>query len=372
MTVLRTLNREPGITEKLAFLRNPRSYAHGPPRVDIYETHMSYVFIAGTIVFKLKKPVRFPYLDFSTLERREAACRAELRLNRRLARAVYREVLPLMWSRCGFSLGGEGKVVDWLVVMERLDHALMLDRLIAESHVGAAEIDQVSEKLIRFYRTARRALISPTALQARWRHDIEVNFRILLEQRLGMPAGIVRQIARAQRRYLNMRSAVFDARIRRRWIVDAHGDLRPEHIWLGRPVEIIDCLEFDRRLRLVDPFDEIAHLDVECERLGAAWVGERIRRNFAQRLHDGVPEGLYRFYRCYRAVLRARLAIAHLLEPKPRTPEKWPGLARAYLRIAHAEAICIEELLRARGDRRGSGLHAGGGLLLRSTRPREG
>ena len=117
------------------------------------------------------------------------------------------------------------------------------------------------------------------------------------------------------------------ARLRHRRIVSGHGDLRPEHIWLGDTVRIIDCLEFNPRLRVVDPFDEVAYLSLECERLGAAWVGAFIERRMKRMLRDGPAEELFTFYRCHRATLRARLAIAHLLEEHPRTPEKWPRLA---------------------------------------------
>jgi aminoglycoside phosphotransferase family enzyme len=139
--------------------------------------------------------------------------------------------------------------------------------------------------------------------------------------------------------------------MRRRRIVDGHGDLRPEHIWLGDPVRIIDCLEFNKRLRTVDPFDEIAFLGLECERLGAAWAGEYIERRMRRALRDGPIEELTTFYRCHRATLRARLAIAHLLEPNPRTPEKWPRLARQYLDLAASDAIKLERLLRTPGGR---------------------
>ena len=100
--------------------------------------------------------------------------------------------------------------------------------------------------------------------------------------------------------------------MRRRRIVDGHGDLRPEHIWLDHQVRIIDCLEFNPRLRAVDPFDEIAFLDLECERLGAAWAGRYIRARVERGLREDLPLELYHFYRSYRATLRARLAIAHL------------------------------------------------------------
>jgi aminoglycoside phosphotransferase family enzyme len=128
--------------------------------------------------------------------------------------------------------------------------------------------------------------------------------------------------------------------------VDGHGDLRPEHIWLGDPVKIIDCLEFNRSLRAVDPFDEIAFLCIECERLGGAWAGEYIKRHARLTLSDGLPEELFTFYRCHRATLRARLTIAHLLEPNPRTVDKWPRLARTYLRLAANDARRLDRLLR--------------------------
>ena len=97
---------------------------------------------------------------------------------------------------------------------------------------------------------------------------------MLLDRRFGLPAGLVRRIDRAQRRFLAGCGGLIAARVRHRRIVDGHGDLRPEHIWLDDKVRIIDCLEFNPRLRVVDPFDEIAYLGLECERLGAAWVGD--------------------------------------------------------------------------------------------------
>jgi aminoglycoside phosphotransferase family enzyme len=134
--------------------------------------------------------------------------------------------------------------------------------------------------------------------------------------------------------------------VRGRHVVDGHGDLRPEHIFLGDPVRIIDCLEFNPALRSVDPFDEIAFLCVECERLGARWAAAYLKRRIGYALRDGLSDTLFAFYRCHRATLRARLAIAHLMEPAPRTPEKWPRLARGYLGLAAADAIRIERLIK--------------------------
>lgn len=341
----------PALDAKVAFLSRPESYRPAPAAVACRETHMSWVFLSGDRVYKLKKPVRFPYLDFSTLARREQACRAEVMLNRRLAPQVYRDVVPLVATRGRLSLGGEGTVVDWLVCMERLDESYMLDRLIADGRLTVAQIERLVDVLARFYRTAEPALIAPAVYRAEMERSLDYNRRVLLDSRFSLPSGLIWRIDRAQRRFLRQRGGLIDARFRHRRIVDGHGDLRPEHICLDDDVRIIDCLEFNARLRVVDPFDEVAFLSLECERLGAAWAGELLRRRLKRELRDGPADMLFTFYHCYRATLRARLAIAHLYEVHPRTPEKWPRLAREYLTLAAKGARKLEAFLRTRAGR---------------------
>jgi aminoglycoside phosphotransferase family enzyme len=342
---------KPALDQKVAFLSTPSAYPFAPATVTRRETHMSWVFFAGDHVYKLKKPVRFPYLDFSTLAHREAACRAELHLNRRLASDVYLDVMPLTATRLGLAIGGDGAVVDWLVVMRRLDESQTLERAIQESRVETWQLNRLVATLVPFYRRAEPILWSPAIQHRDWRESLSYNRRVLLDPQLGLPAGLVRRIDSVQRRFVTSRSKLLTRRILSRHIVDGHGDLRPEHIWLGDPVRIIDCLEFNPRLRAVDPFDEIAFLSLECERLGATWAGQYVRRRITRGLRDGLTDALFLFYRCHRATLRARLAIAHLLEQNPRTPEKWPRLARLYLRIAAADATRLERLLKTRKGR---------------------
>ncbi|MGO9046518.1 MAG: hypothetical protein ACLQFW_06460 [Xanthobacteraceae bacterium] len=343
---------DPSLNDKVAFLSRGDAYQPPVAAVTRRETHMSFVFLAGDRAYKLKKPVRFPYLDFSTLARREAACRAELSLNRRLAPDIYRGVVPLARSgRDELAIGGGGETVDWLVVMNRLDESQMLDRAIEEGRLQRWQLDRLAAVLVQFYRRAGAAFVAPQAhIRELW-SSLAFNRRILCDPRFRLPAGRVQQIDAVQRRFLTERAGLLAERVRARHIVDGHGDLRPEHIWLGDPVRIIDCLEFNARLRMVDPFDEIAFLCIECERLGAAWAGEYLRRHMAHALDDGKSEELFVFYRCHRATLRARLAIAHLLEPDPRTPEKWAPLARAYLQIAAADAVRLDKILRRPRDR---------------------
>jgi aminoglycoside phosphotransferase family enzyme len=234
--------------------------------------------------------------------------------------------------------------------MRRLDERCMLDHVIAEGAVETWQLDRLIVVLGRFYRHAQPVYLSPSIRLADWTRSLAYNRRILLDPRLRLPAGLVGRIDAVQRRFLARRIGLLADRVRRRSMVDGHGDLRPEHICLGDPVRIIDCIEFNSRLRAVDPFDEIAFLSLECERLGAAWAGRYIERRMKRMLQDGPADELFLFYRCHRAMLRARLAIAHLLEPNPRTPEKWPGQARAYLDLAHADAVKLQRGLRRRGD----------------------
>jgi aminoglycoside phosphotransferase family enzyme len=281
------------------------------------------------------------------VERREAACRAELKLNRRLAPDIYLDVRPLTLGPAGFAIGGRGPVVDWLVAMRRLDTTRMLDHALLTGNVRRSDIGRVAHLLVSFYRRVRPVFPSPAVDLVRWRRSVALNRRILLDPRFALPAGEIKLIDRAQRDFLDQRGALRAARIRLGYVRDGHGDLRPEHIYIGDRIAIIDCLEFSRQLRAVDSLDEIAYLDIECERLGAAWVGAEIRHGMDAMLGPA-PKELYSFYRCYRACLRARLSIAHLLEPSPREPERWPATTKAYLAIAAREARRLERCLRRR------------------------
>ena len=349
---------QPTLEQKVEFLSRPTAYSHSVQEVSRRETHMSWIFLAGDRVYKLKKPVRFPYLDFSTLERREAACRAELRLNRRLTTDVYLGVAPLVATDHGLAIEGVGTVVDWMVVMRRLDESRTLERAIQSHDIETWKIDRLAAALIQFYRHAASVLLAGDVQRRDWWLSLAYNRRVLLDPRLGLPCGLVRHLDQVQARFLQARHKALAHRIRGRKIVDGHGDLRPEHIWLGDPVDIIDCLEFNARLRAVDPFDEIAFLSLECERLGSKATGTYLTRRISRGLRDGLSEELFLFYRCHRAALRARLAIAHLLEPNPRTPEKWPRLARVYLRLAAADARRLEASLKKRRGRQASVRHA--------------
>jgi len=357
---------ELALAAKVDFLSRPDAYRPRLADVARRETHMSWVFLAGNEVYKLKKPVRFPYLDFSTLAKREAACRAELQLNRRLAADVYLGVVPLTTRGDQLSIGGDGAPVDWLVHMKRLDERFMLDHVIESRRLEPVQLDRLVETLALFYRSATPVNLPPSIHLADWTRSFDYNKRVLLDPRFRISSGTVRRIDTIQRRFLRSHGQQIVARLRHRRIVDGHGDLRPEHIWLDDKVRIIDCLEFNPRLRVVDPFDEIAFLALECDRLKVAWAGRYLWRRLRYLLRDGPADELFTFYYCHRATLRARLAIAHLLEEHPRTPEKWPRLCAVYLDLAERSARKLALCLRKHSSPRNHGLRASGGSSRRT------
>jgi aminoglycoside phosphotransferase family enzyme len=336
---------------KVDFLRCPDAYGEHPRSVTTRQTHMSWVFLTDDRVYKLKKPVAFPFLDYSSLARREAACRAEIAVNRRMAASVYLGVLPLTRTRRRLAVGGEGEVVDWLVVMRRLPEALMLDHALAAGTVGARELDRLAGFLAGFYRHAARRPVPAAVHLGNWRRQIARNRAVLADPCFGLDQRHVGRIDRAAHRFLAEAGGLVAARAAEGRIVDGHGDLRPEHIFIGEPIAVIDRLEFNPAFRVADPFDELAFLHVECEVLGFAEAGASVAERVGAGLRDAVDPLLYSFYRLYRAAMRARLVIAHLIAPDGRSPERWRPLAARYLAVALAEAAVIERHLAAQARR---------------------
>ncbi|MDP2058085.1 MAG: hypothetical protein Q8K35_10045 [Thiobacillus sp.] len=300
---------------------------------------MSWVFLTDTHAYKLKKPVRYAYLDFSTTEARRLDSEQEVRLNRRLAADVYLGVIPLVLGAEGrLSLGGAGETVDWLVQMRRLPAERMLDHLIRSGAVKQAEISQLARRLARFYAAVPADAITPEAYRQCLAERIEDNLRELGSPEFGLPRDIPAGLARFQLRFLQTHAGLFDSRVRKGRIVEGHGDLRPEHVCLLPEPVVIDCLEFNREFRILDPADELGYLALECERLHAPEVGRWLLESYSEASGDAPPSALLHFYQSCRATLRAKLAIWHLRDDGRHPPGKWVAAARDYLELAQRHA----------------------------------
>ena len=327
------------LAEKVAFLRRPDSYPERPKSVEAVETHMSWVFLTDHHAYKLKKPVRYDFLDFSSIEARHLDCQEELRLNRRLAPDVYLGTLPIRAHHGGeLSFEGTGAIVDWLVKMRRLPRKLMLDQAIREGRVRDNDIEGITRVLSEFYQASVRLELTPKEYRDRYLRDIQANLGVLSKPSFGLCTSMIDRVRKAQLRVLEQQPEIVDERVRQGRIVEAHGDLRPEHICLGPNPVIIDCLEFNRDFRILDPVDELCFLAMECELLGAAFVGQRTFETYRRLTGDDPTKTLIAFYKCYRACLRAKLAVCHLADPETCDPERWTAVTHNYLAVADGYA----------------------------------
>jgi aminoglycoside phosphotransferase family enzyme len=332
------------LADKVAFLGAAESHARERPgSVEALETHMSWVFLTDRFAYKLKKPVCHPLIDLRPLEARRRNCLVETRLNRRLAPDVYLGIEPLTLAPHGDGLriGGDGKVVDWLVVMRRLPEMLMLDRALQSGGPERHDLDRIALRLARFYQELAPEPVAPDARRHWYRSEIELSWRELSRGEFALDRVRIERIAGRLGQLLRSRPDLLLARHQEGRIVEGHGDLRPEHICLEREPVIIDCLEFSRALRLVDPADEMAFLALECAMLGHADVGAQLQRSYETITGDRPPEPLISWYMGFRAFLRARLLAIHSLDPGPRSPAEWVARAERYLNAAlsYTEAL---------------------------------
>ena len=287
--------------------------------------------------------MRYAYLDFSTVEARRLDCAEEVRLNRRLAADVYLGVTPLMLDPEGrLHLGGEGEAADWLVRMRRLPADRMLDHLLRSGTVEQAEIDRLARRLAHFYATAATEAITPEDYRQGLAARIEDNLRELTSPEFGLEPGLPETLAHLQLSFLQDHAELFDRRVRQGRIVEGHGDLRPEHVCLLAEPVVIDCLEFNREFRILDPADELGYLALECERLHAPHVGRWLLESYGEASGDVLPDRLIHFYQSCRAVLRAKLALWHLRDDGRHPPDKWIATARDYLELAQRHAREVE------------------------------
>ena len=333
--------RDPGLAAKVAFLSLPASFAEPTRTVVGVETHMSWVFLLDDHAYKLKKPVRLPYLDFSTVALRRVACADEVRLNRRLATGVYVGAVPLTSDdQQKLAIDGGGSVVDWLVRMRRLPAERMLDRMIAAGTLTDDDVRRVVRKLAAFYRARTRIPTTAEAYCQRFAAGIRENRRELARPAYGLAARDVLDLCDRQESALDRHRDMLAARAGR--LVEAHGDLRPEHVCVEAEPQIIDCLEFSRDLRCLDPVDELGFLALECERLSAPWVHACIFATYAAATTDMPPPALVAFYQSYRAGVRAKIAAWHLNDADVRAPATWTARATAYVALGRAKIAACE------------------------------
>ncbi len=329
----------------IRFFENPAHYPHPVGKVLHRETHISHIFLAGPFAYKLKKPVRFPFLDASTLARRRRFCRLEVDLNRRLAPDLYVGVIPIVETAAGWSRQAGSSRQAGLA--------------------GRREIRRVMEQLIPFFKKARRGRDSEiTSGAASFSRSRAIG-------RVGKPRRIAqlvlgnlrecrtfvgslfsevdfRRIEAAFRQFLLLQEPLFLKRVAEGRIIDGHGDLRCENICLTDPVTVFDCVEFEPRFRYGDRVNDLSFLVMDLEFRGRSDLAGAVLSEYRRRGGDTGFESLLLFYQCHRSLVRGKVR-GLIWRQHPRGPrgERMRRLAIRHFRLArrYAEAFAPPLLL---------------------------
>lgn len=332
------------------------AYPWNPPSVDLIETHISWVFLAGDRVVKVKRPVRYDFVDHTTLEQRRHSCEEEYRLNRRLTDNVYLGTVPLVRQGEVLVVSGDGEPYEWATLMRRLPADLMLHTLLASDTAPENLAGLLADRLIPFHRDT--ADICDPSGNGSWQAALEVVTSNLDELRVfaGGPFSAVQfeLIETAMRAYIADHASLFEQRERDGWIRDGHGDLRAEHICVeDNTVQVFDCVEFSRPIRCADVASDLAFLLMDLSRLGAASIGRDLEGRY-RRAGIDLPRALVRFYRAHRALVRAKIDCL-TLRGGLRQHGELAAEAIEYLDTAARAALRLKPLLIAMTGLSGTG-----------------
>ena len=299
-------------------MSRPDFYPHRPPAVELVQTHISFVFIAGDLVYKVKKAVDFGFLDFTSLAKRKFFCEEELRLNRRLAPETYLEVAAIGEDEKGTLRLGAGKAVEVAVVMKKLPLERMLKKLLAEGRVAPAAMDAVARKVADFHAGAETGgRIDEIGGIETIRYNHDENFA-QTEKYIGITIPRERHgFLRAWvNRFLERERTLLERRVREHRIRDCHGDLHAEHICLADGIIIFDCIEFNQRFRYGDVAAEAAFLAMDLDYNGYPDHARAFVEAYVRHSGDGEVLRLLDFYRCYYAMVRGKVISFRVDDPQ--------------------------------------------------------
>ncbi|HCD36931.1 MAG TPA: hypothetical protein DEQ23_07965 [Chlorobium sp.] len=317
-------------------LRKPSAYSHLTGPVEVAETHISWVFLAGEYAYKVKKPVNLGFLDFSTLEQRKFYCHEELRLNRRLCRELYLAVLPIVRKEEGLFIGGSGETVDYCVQMQRFDRTRELDRLLADGELTNQHIDRLAEEIGAFH-----GGLEPLPMGSEYGTPENLIKPILrnFSHSASSDPGDAECIAQLKKWTIDEHAGLKERLAERKrmgFIRECHGDMHTGNmVERAGKILIFDCIEFSRELSCIDIVSDILFLFMDLLHSGAPGLGWRLLNRWLSITGDYASLPLLRFYTLYRAMVRAKVtAIRSTQATLPADKQRALEEHRSYLRFA--------------------------------------
>ena len=305
--------------EGLKQIIHSRAVPYPTEELTLIETHISWVLLTDSYVYKFKKPLKFTFLDFSTVDKRKLACEQEVTLNRRLAPEMYLGVLPVQSEEDQLRIGGPpGTVVDYVVLMRRMDESRQMDLLMEKQEVSKADVEEIAVVLAGFHRTALK-VPGGTSFDELLEEFVDIRSIIpFMATNLGeKEAVLLEQVNRWVPGFLEKVQERVRERDEQGYVIDGHGDLHCRNIFLADPPVIFDCIEFNAELRSLDMLNEIAFLCMDLERYGRpdlarAFLGKYLAENPI--MEGEADRELFLFYKMYRANVRIKVSCIHQME----------------------------------------------------------
>ncbi len=315
----------------------PSAYPFRVERIDVVQTHISVVFLAGDYVYKIKKPINLGFLDFSTLERRHYFCTQEVRLNRRLAEDVYLGVVAITEDHGALVVEGKGKTIEWAVKMRRLNPQATLESRLRHANVGGAEFQAFASLLARFHRNAER---NPEVSAFGRFQVVAGNMRENFTQTKNhvgqtVSAEVYQRLNAWTETQLSFHARTIEARAERQVPCDTHGDLHLDHVYyFPENAEedrwrIIDCIEFSDRFRFADPIADVAFSVMDLLRVGRPDLAATFSDAYFQASGDVEGRSLLPLYTAYRAIVRGKVKGIEALEREVPPAARERALRRA-------------------------------------------
>lgn len=326
-------------TDILTSLMHPAAYPVPTSTVELIQTHVSWIFLTDTHAFKLKKPVNFGFLDFSTVALRHFYCNEELRLNRRLCPDIYEAVVELRESSAGAAFHGSGTIIDYAVMMKRLPADRMLDRLVADGEATVADMERVAAVISNFHAEALRSEYisgfgSTEQILFNWRENFE---QLAQFSTTTLPAVDLEVIKTWVMTFAASNRELFTRRMENGFIRECDGDLHLENICLvdGTPY-IFDCIEFNERFRFCDTAADIAFLLMDLDVHNRQDLSDAVISSYLSASGDFELTALIDFYKVYRAVVRGKVESFRLNDEGITPADKLAAEKRAisYFRLA--------------------------------------
>jgi aminoglycoside phosphotransferase family enzyme len=340
-------------------LLKSQAYPHKPQKIKLVQTQMSFIFLTGEYVYKIKKPVNLGYLDYTTLEKRHFFCHQELELNRRLCPDAYLAVVPIVEIKGELLIEKQGKAIEYAVKMKQLPQDRMMDVLLPQGQVTPEMVARVAEKLLSFHQKAEtNQKIAAFGKLDVIHQNTDENFA-QTEKYIGtsITAGEYQHIKNYTDNFVDSNASLFDKRVREGKIRDCHGDLHAAHVCFtddtrlparrmtpagepspGGQVCIYDCIEFNDRFRYSDVASEIAFLAMDLDRYQQADLSRHLVDTYVRLSRDEELLKLLNFYKCYRAYVRGKVESFKLDDPYIPEEEKAKVLtaAQSYFQLAES------------------------------------